>query len=212
MADFFSNFFINLQATTWPEFVAVVLGIASVWYARKESTLVYPTGIVSVLIYVYICFNARLYADAGINFFYFITSVYGWYNWTRKINVDDVLHISTNSRLQQAAAIAFTFIFYWLIIGLIWLFNRDDTAYMQSWVPWIDSFTTAIFLVAMVLMARKKIENWVYWIAGNIVSIPMYYMKGLVFTSFQYMVFLILAILAFIEWRKRLHTQKGETC
>ncbi|NTW23304.1 MAG: nicotinamide mononucleotide transporter [Lentimicrobium sp.] len=212
MADFYTNFLINLQSTTWPEFVAVVLGIASVWYARKESILVYPTGIVSVLIYVYICFNARLYADAGINFFYFVTSVYGWYNWTRKINVDEVLHISKNTRLQQSGAIAFAFLSYWLIIGLIWLFNHDDKVYMQSWVPWIDSFTTAIFLIAMVLMARKKIENWVYWIAGNIVSIPMYYMKGLVFTSFQYLVFLILAILAFIEWRKRLNAQKEKAC
>jgi nicotinamide mononucleotide transporter len=212
MSDFWITFLTNLQDTTWFEFVAVILGISSVWFARKENILVYPSGIVSVLIYVYICFNARLYADAGINFFYFVTSVYGWYNWTRKINVNEVLHISSNTRLQQFWSIAFTFVSYWLIIGLIWLFNHDDKVYMQSWVPWIDSFTTAIFLVAMVLMARKKIENWIYWIIGNIVSIPMYFMKGLVFTSFQYIVFLVLAILAFIEWRNRLSAQKKGTC
>lgn len=212
MSDFWTTFLINLQATNWFEFVAVILGIASVWFARKESILVYPSGIVSVLIYVYICFNARLYADAGINFFYFVTSVYGWYNWTRKINVNEVLHISSNTRLQQSLAIALTFVSYWLIIGLIWLFNHDDKVYMQSWVPWIDSFTTAVFLIGMVLMARKKIENWIYWIVGNIVSIPMYFMKGLVFTSFQYMVFLALAILAFVEWRHRLNAQKKEAC
>ncbi len=212
MSDFWITFLTNLQDTTWFEFVAVVLGIVSVWFARKENILVYPSGIVSVLIYVYICFNARLYADAGINFFYFVTSVYGWYNWTRKINVSEVLHISSNTRLQQFWSIAFTFVSYWLIIGLIWLFNHDDKVYMQSWVPWIDSFTTAIFLVAMVLMARKKIENWIYWIIGNIVSIPMYFMKGLVFTSFQYLVFLVLAILAFMEWRNRLSLQKKGAC
>lgn len=212
MSDFWITFLTNLQATTWLEFVAVILGISSVWFARKESILVYPSGIVSVLIYVYICFNARLYADAGINFFYFVTSVYGWYNWTRKINVNEVLHISSNNRHQQFWSVAFTFVSYWMIIGLIWLFNHDDKAYMQSWVPWIDSFTTAIFLIAMVLMARKKIENWIYWIVGNIVSIPMYFMKGLVFTSFQYIVFLVLAILAFIEWRHRLNAQKKGLC
>ncbi|HAH59280.1 MAG TPA: hypothetical protein DCL86_14135, partial [Bacteroidales bacterium] len=92
---------------------------------------------------------------------------------------------------------------YWVIIGLIWIFNREDTVYMQSWVPWVDAFTTSVFLVGMLLMARKKVENWIYWIIGDVISIPMYFVKGLVFTSFQYLVFLILAILGFIEWRRR---------
>ena len=91
---------------------------------------------------------------------------------------------------------------------MIWLFNHDDRVYMQSWVPWVDAFTTAIFLVGMLLMARKKVENWVYWIIGDIVSLPMYFMKGLIFTSFQYLVFLILAILGLIEWRRRWKAQQ----
>lgn len=212
MLDFWNTFLINLRDTTWFEGVAVVLGIASVWYARRENILVYPTGIVSVLIFVYICFNARLYADAGINFFYFVVSVYGWYNWTRKDQSNEVLHISVNSRLQQFYGIAAVIGSYWLILGIIWLFNHDDTAYMQSWVPWLDSFTTAIFLVGMLLMARKKVENWVYWIIGDIVSIPMYFIKGLVFTSFQYLVFLVLAIFGLIEWRRRWKAQKAASC
>jgi nicotinamide mononucleotide transporter len=208
MTDFWNVFLTNLFDTTWFEFVAVILGIASVWYARRENILVYPTGIVSVVIYVFICFNARLYADAGINFFYFVVSVYGWYNWTRKDSQDDLLKISVNNRFQQWTGIAITFASYWLILGMIWLFNREDTAYMMSWVPWVDSFTTAIFLVGMLLMAKKKVENWVYWIIGDIVSIPMYFMKGLVFTSFQYLIFLILAILGLIEWRRRWKAQQ----
>ncbi len=209
MTDFWSTFLTNLFDTSWLEFVAVVLGIASVWYARRENILVYPTGIVSVLIYVFICFNARLYADSGINFFYFVMSVYGWYNWTRKGESDEVLHISVNSRKQQFSGIVLTFASYWLILGMIWLFNRADTVYMGSWVPWVDSFTTAIFLVGMLLMARKKVENWIYWIIGDVISIPMYFMKGLVFTSFQYLVFLILAILGLIEWRRRWKAQQA---
>jgi nicotinamide mononucleotide transporter len=208
MTDFWNVFLTNLFDTTWLEFVAVILGIASVWYARRENILVYPTGIVSVLIYVFICFNTRLYADAGINFFYFVVSVYGWYNWTRKDNQEDVLKISVNSRFQQWTGVAITFVSYWLILGMIWLFNREDTAYMTSWVPWVDSFTTAIFLVGMLLMAKKKVENWAYWIIGDIVSIPMYFMKGLVFTSFQYLIFLILAILGLIEWHRRWKAQQ----
>ena len=212
MTDFWNTFLQNLIDTTWLEAVAAFLGIASVWYARRENILVYPSGIVSVLIYVFICFNARLYADAGINFFYFVMSVYGWYNWTRKDQSDDLLQISVNSRKQQVFSLLLTFASYWVFIGLIWLFNHHDTVYMNSWVPWIDSFTTAVFLVAMLLMARKKIENWIYWIIGNIISIPMYFMKGLVFTSFQYVIFLILAILALIEWRKRLKAQQLAKC
>ncbi|MFH1121536.1 MAG: nicotinamide riboside transporter PnuC [Bacteroidota bacterium] len=212
MSDFWNIFLSNLLDTSWLEFIAVILGIASVWYARRENILVYPTGIVSVIIYVFICFNARLYADAGINFFYFVMSVYGWYNWTRKDKAEEVLHITVNSPKQQWAGIILTIVSYWMILGLIWLFNHDDTAYMQSWVPWVDSFTTAIFLVGMLLMARKKVENWTYWIIGNVVSLPMYFMKGLVFTSFQYLVFLVIAVMGLIEWRRRYRLQKAETC
>ena len=205
--EFWNTFVENLVNTSLWEFAAVVLGIASVWYARREHILVYPTGIVSVVIYVFICFSARLYADAGINFFYFVMSVYGWYNWTRKDEKAQVLHISANTPRQQLAGIALTVASYWLILGLIWAFNHDDVVYMQSWVPWVDSFTTAIFLTGMLLMARKKVENWVYWIIGDVVSIPMYFMKGLVFTSFQYVVFLLIAIMGYLEWRRRLNMQ-----
>ncbi|KAF5045863.1 Nicotinamide riboside transporter PnuC [anaerobic digester metagenome] len=203
MLDFWHIFTDNLSDTTWVEFVAVILGIASVWYARRENILVYPTGIVSVLIFVFICFNARLYADAGINLFYFAMSVYGWYNWTRPAGNNGQLAISVNSLKRQWAYIGLTALSYWLILGLIWLFNYDDTVYMQSYVPWVDSFTTSVFLVGMLLMARKKVENWTYWIIGDIVSIPLYFMKGLVFTSFQYLVFLIIAVMGLIEWRRR---------
>lgn len=203
MLDFWNIFLNNLRDTTWLEIIAVALGIASVWYARRENILVYPTGIVSVLIYVYICFFSRLYADAGINFFYFVMSVYGWYKWTHNTDTGRTLEISINSKRQQVAGIGLTIASYWTILGLIWLFNFDDKVYMNSYVPWVDSFTTAIFLVGMLLMARKKVENWIYWIIADIVSIPLYFMKGLVFTSFQYVVFLILAILGYIEWRKR---------
>ncbi len=204
MIEFWNTFLSNLTDTSWFEAIAVLLGIASVWYARRENILVYPTGIVSVLIYVFICFNARLYADAGINLFYFGMSVYGWYNWTRGgVNSTELL-ITKNNKVQQWTSVLYTFTAYWAILGLIWLFNRDDTVYMQSYVPWVDSFTTAVFLIGMLLMAKKKVENWVYWIIGDIVSIPLYFMKGLVFTSFQYTVFLVIAILGYIEWNRRL--------
>ena len=211
MLEFWNLLLENLRDSTWLEAVAAILGIASVWYARRENILVYPTGIVSVLIYVFICFNSQLFADAGINFFYFLMSVYGWYNWTRSSGDSDHLEISINTKKQQTTGIALTFVSYLAILGIIWLFNHNNTDYMTSYVPWVDSFTTSVFLVGMLLMARKKVENWIYWIIGNAVSIPLYFVKGLAFTSFQYLVFLILAILGYMEWRKRYAARK-ELC
>lgn len=205
--DFFHQFYQNLQNTSLLEFIAVLTGIGSVWFARRESILVYPVGIISVLIYVYICFVARLYADAGINFFYFVVSVYGWYHWTHQNGKTEMREISVNSTKFQIIGVLVTIVSFFIIITLIWIFNKNDEAYMNSYVPYVDSLTTAIFLVGMWFMALKKVENWIYWIIGDLVAVPLYFAKGLVFTSFQYVVFLIIAILGYIEWRKRWEMQ-----
>lgn len=192
---FWNLFISNLYQTSLLEVIAVLFGLLSVWYSRKVNLLVYPTGIINVLIYVYICFYAGLYADMGINMVYFVMSVYGWYNWTRK--KDDVTTVRItwlshkgNILALLLAAVAFILISYILV------------NYTDSTVPFIDSFTTAIFVVGMWLMARKNVENWIYWIIGDVICIPMFFYKGLVFTSFQYLVFLILAVMGFISWRK----------
>jgi nicotinamide mononucleotide transporter len=201
--SFLELFAENVSNTSVWEIIAVVFGIASVWFARKANILVFPTGIVSTVIYIFICFFARFYADMGINAFYTGMSFYGWYMWTRKDAREKVLPIKWNTNKQQITGVALIPILYVFILGLIWLFNKEDVGYMRSYVPYVDSFTTSIFLIAMWFMARKRVENWIYWIAGNIISIPMYFAKGLVFTSFQFSVFLILAIMGFVEWRKR---------
>jgi len=195
--DFFDVFYQNMLATTWIEVVAVFFGLLSVWYAKKENILVYPTGIISVLIYVYICLFAGLYADMGINGFYFVMSVYGWYKWTRKDNRDRVIPISKNNISQHVLSIVVTIGFFFVLKYLL-------TNFTDSTVPQWDSATTAIFLVGMWLMALKKIENWIFWIIGDFVSIPLYFHKGLLLTSFQFTVFLALAISGYIEWRKKL--------
>jgi nicotinamide mononucleotide transporter len=199
---FIDTFIQNVMDTSLLEFIAAALGIASVWYAKKANILVFPTGIVSVLIYVYICFFAKLYADMGINFFYFLMSVYGWYNWTRKDADAKPIAIAWNSKKEQIIMAGLTVAGFFLIFGLIWLFKQDDLEYIQSYTPYVDSFTTSIFLIGMLLMAMKRVENWIYWIIGDIISIPLYFAKGLVFTSFQYAVFLVLAIMGYYEWKK----------
>ncbi len=197
---FFQLFYENMMESSWLELVAVVFGILSVWFARQANLLVYPTGIVSTVIYVYICYTIQLYADMGINIFYTSMSIYGWYMWTRRDDQQRVRPIRWNTKRQQALGIAMIPLLYVIIFLLIYLFKRDDSQYMQSYIPYVDSFTTSIFLIGMWYMARKKIENWIYWIIGNIISIPLYFIKGLVFTSFQFSVFLVLAIMGLIQW------------
>lgn len=199
---FFQLFYENVMETTWLELIAVIFGIMSVWFARQANLLVYPTGIVSTVIYVIICFNIQLYADMGINIFYTSMSIYGWYIWTRKDEQKRVRPIRWNTKKQQAIGIALIPVLYVLIFALIYVFKKDDSAYMESYIPYVDSFTTSIFLIGMWYMARKKIENWIYWIIGNIISIPLYFVKGLAFTSFQFSVFLVLAIMGLLSWIK----------
>ncbi len=196
--DIFDMLISNLADSSLPEAIAVLFGILSVWYAKKENILVYPTGIISVLIYIYICFFAKLYADMGINFVYFVMSVYGWYMWSKKDStVKAVLPISRCGKKDHIINLA-------MLAGFFVSLSYFLSAYTDSNVPVVDSLTTAIFIVGMWLMARKKIENWIYWIIGDLISIPLYFYKDLALTSIQFTVFLVLAILGYIEWRKKL--------
>jgi nicotinamide mononucleotide transporter len=201
MSGILNQLYSNILDTSWLEVVAVFFGILSVWFARKENIWVYPTGIVNVLIYVYLCFFAGLYADMAINAFYFVMSVFGWYNWSRRTENNEHVPISSLYLKQW-------FLYIMLILGAYGIIFFILTKYTDSTVPKFDSFTTALFIAGMWLMAIKKIENWLLWILGDVLVIPMFAVKGLAFTSVQYIVFLVLAIMGYFEWRKRLHPEK----
>jgi nicotinamide mononucleotide transporter len=186
----------------WLELIAVILGILSVWYARKEKILVFPFGIANVSIYIYICFIAKLFANAGINIVYLISNIFGWYMWSGKSD-NQRLEISKNTIKQNVISWFSVVLIYIIVFFILRWVNRD----MESYLPWIDSFNTAFFLVATILMAVKKIENWLFWIIGDIISIPIFASQGLFFTSIQYTVFLILAILGWKEWRQKLKSK-----
>lgn len=188
----------------WIEIIAVVFGILSVWYARKENILVFPYGIANVSIYIYICFVTQLFANAGINIIYLASNIFGWYMWSRTGNDDEKLQITRNSKKQNILSwISVAFIYVIVFFILRWV-NRGNIEYLSSYLPWIDSFNTAFFLVATILMAVKKLENWIFWLIGDIVSIPIFASQGLYFTSIQYTVFLVLAILGLREWRRKI--------
>lgn len=189
----------------WIEAIAALLGILSVWFARKENILVFPFGIANVAIYIYICFVARLYANAGINAVYLISNIFGWYMWARTGDDNGKLQITQNSRLQNILSWVAVAVIYLSVFFLLRRVNDGDKAYLQSWLPWIDASNTSFFLVATLLMAIKKLENWQFWIIGNIISIPIYASQGLYFTSIQYSVFLVLAILGWKEWKAKVN-------
>ncbi|NMB06546.1 MAG: nicotinamide mononucleotide transporter [Bacteroidales bacterium] len=194
----------------WIELTAAIFGVISVWYARKEKILVFPFGIINVAIYIYICFEARLYANAGINMVYLASNIFGWYMWSRTGDDNQKLQIRRNSPRQQIITWSSVLLIYVAVFFLLRWVNRDDAAYLTSWLPRIDAFNTSFFLVATILMAVKRLENWHFWIIGNIVSIPIYASQGLYFTSGQYAIFLVLAIMGLREWNakaKRNHAQ-----
>jgi nicotinamide mononucleotide transporter len=197
------TFWDNILNTSLPEFIAVVFGLLSVWFARKENILVYPTGIISVVLYVFICYQVKLYADAGINLFYFMMSVYGWYNWAIKKD-QPVLHITACNRRDWMVSVVMFVVSMGIILVSLKIFKKDDTDYWSTLVPYIDTFVTSVFIVGMWMMAQKKLENWILWIVGDVISIPLFIYKGLAFTGFQFMVFLVLAVMGYMAWRKTL--------
>ncbi len=202
MQDLWQQLIAGLWATTWLEFIAVVFGIASVLLSRSEHIGVYPTGIFNTGIYIYLSIVAGLYAEASVNIYYTIMSVVGWVMWSQKQGDGDKLHITASSRKEWINAL----IFFGLCWVVLWFVLHK---YTNSTVPLADGFASATAYTGMWLMARKKLENWLWWIATNITAIPLYFIKGYVFTSFQYLVFLVLAVLGWVEWKKR--SEKGES-
>jgi len=178
------------------EIIAVVFGILSVWFSKKNNILVYPTGMISTSIFTYLLFKWSLLGDMMINAYYFMMSIYGWYIWTRKVN-NIVTPISKVSSPEKITSLIIFFCSLSFVYGIYNYFDK-----WGSYTSYIDNFTTAIFFVAMWLMANRKIESWIFWIIGNIISIPLYFYKGLTFTSIQYIIFTVIAISGYYTWKK----------
>jgi len=182
------------------EIVAVVMGLASVYFAKKDHLWVYPTGMISTAIYVYLLVQAGLVGDVLINAYYFIMSVYGWFYWTQKKEGITVHAIASINRRETLMSV---FLFIGSIVGVGLLYVFFDKA--KDWTAPVDTLTTTLFFVGMWLMARRKIQHWIFWIIGDVISVPLYLVKGLGLTSLQYIIFTLIAIFGYREWKKRLH-------
>lgn len=190
-----------MQHTSLLEYIAVFFGIASVWYSRKENILVYPVGLVNTIIYVYISIKGSLLGEASVNFYYTVMSIYGWILWAKKNQQREHIVLITSSDLKEwLRQLLFFTVFY---IGIFSALNYLKKDFAPGAIPWADAFASATAFTAMWLMARKKVESWYWWIATNVASIPLYFVKHYVFTSIYYIILLVMAFWGLKEWIKR---------
>jgi nicotinamide mononucleotide transporter len=184
------------------EIIAFVFGIGSVWYAKNENIMVYPTGIICTVITVYLLYVNEYFGDMMMNFYYSVMSIYGWWNWSRKKGDKILVPISRASTKEKFIGLVL-FILTMLITYAVYRGYDYD---MQ--IPnYIDIVTSGIFFTAMWYMANKKLENWTLWIIADIITIPLYAYRGLGMLSLQYLIFTILAVLGYIEWKKSLNNR-----
>lgn len=185
------------------ELIAVFFGLLSVWFSKNNNVLVYPTGIINTSIFVYLLVKWELLGDMIINVYYFLMSIYGWYYWTRKSNNLGYTPI-TRTHSTDIKIILIIIISSVLFVSYLYSFFEK----WSGFVSYVDIITTAIFFAGMWLMARRKIESWFFWILGDIISVPLYFSKGLAFSSFQYLIFTFIAIAGYYKWKSIYNNKK----
>ncbi|MEO6452570.1 MAG: nicotinamide riboside transporter PnuC [Ginsengibacter sp.] len=205
LSQVYQQFIDGIKHTSPPEYLAVLSGIASVWYSRKENILVYPVGLISTVIYIYLSFKGNLFGEAGVNFYYTVMSIYGWILWTKKDDQKHLKVVITKSVSREWTVHLLFFAFCYMAIFTALSYLKKEFA--PGAIPWADGFASATAFTGMWLMAKKKVESWYWWIATNIASIPLYFIKGYVFTSVYYLVLLAMAFWGLSEWKKKASRQ-----
>lgn len=196
------------------EFTATFFGLLSVYFSIRKNIWVYPTGIVSTALYVYILFKFGLLGDMLINFYYTVMSIYGWVLWAK--SSEDHVHVEVSRTTKREWLVcSLLFVISLILVTAVYYYKPLLDTQLSAekvilgldhldWANWLDVFTTAIFLVGMWLMAKRRLENWIFWIVGDLICIPMMLHKGLGITSVQYLVFTVMAIIGYREWQRSL--------
>jgi nicotinamide mononucleotide transporter len=204
--ELYRQFFADIQQTTWLEFIAVITGIMSVWFSRSENIWVYPIGLINTIIYIWLSFKSALLGEASVNLYYTVMSVYGWILWTRKDRQQHyILQITRASGREWLEHLSFFAAFYAVVFFALTYLKKG---FAPLAIPWADAFASATAYTGMWLMAKKKVESWYWWIATDIASIPLYFVKHYVFTSVYYAVLLIMAVFGLISWAKRVNERR----
>ena len=205
MQDLFDQFVTGLQQSSWLELLAVIAGIASVWFSKKENILVYPVGLINTIIYIWLSFKSDLFGEASVNLYYTVMAIYGWILWSKRdIHQHYLVHISFSTKKWWAKQLLFFATFYIVIFFVLTYLKKE---FAPGAIPWADAFASATAFTGMWLMTKKKVESWYWWIATNLASIPLYFVKSLTFTSVYYFILLIMAFFGLFEWSKKAKTQ-----
>lgn len=207
LSEILSAFISGIRQTGAVEYIAVIAGIISVWFSKKESIWVYPVGLVNTILYIYLSIKGHLLGEASVNIFYTIMSIYGWILWAKKDEQKHpVLHISYSSTKEWMVHLSFFISLYFIIFFSLTFLKKD---FATGAIPAADAFASATAYTGMLLMAKKKVESWYWWIVTNIASIPLYFVKGYVFTSFQFVVLLCMACMGLASWKNKVSNEKA---
>jgi nicotinamide mononucleotide transporter len=206
--EIYHQFVEGMRETSVLEYIAVFTGIASVFYQKKENILVYPVGLINTIIYIYLSIKGHLFGEASVNFYYTVMSVYGWMLWAKKDpQQHHVVVVTTSSAKEWMQQLILLVVFY---VSIFYALTYIKNSFAAGAIPWADAFASATAYTGMWLMAKKKVESWIMWIATNAASVPLYFVKGFVFTSVYYVVLLILAIAGLMEWQQRAKEYKKQ--
>lgn len=189
------------------ELLAIVSGILSVWFSKNEQIWVYPSGLLNTVVYIYLSYKGDLFGEAGVNVFYTIMSFYGWYNWLKRDGHAKLVVKIRHSSIQEWGYHIFFFSFLYALIYFLLVYIQN--AFAPGAIPWADALASAAAFTAMLLMTQKKVESWIWWMVTNITAIPLYYVKGYIFTAVYYTILLVLAVLGWQEWNKKAHEQSS---
>ncbi|OYQ38640.1 nicotinamide mononucleotide transporter [Flavobacterium cyanobacteriorum] len=186
------------------EVTAILFGLLSVIFSARNNILVYPAGLVSTGLYIYLMYRADLYGDLIINGYYFYMSIYGWLLWSRRDRQDNsrlkITTVTIKDNIKSGVIFTVSVIF---VSGVYIFFDM-----FSFWWAYVDTFITGLFFIGMWLLAKRKIENWAYLIAGDIIAIPLFFYKGLIFTGFYYIVLTSIAFYGYNVWKRILRSEK----
>lgn len=179
------------------EAVAVLFGIVSVYLSTRENIWSWPTALVNVALFFALFLESGLYSDTGLQVVYFALSIYGWYEWLYGGAGRTAITVSRTTRRV------------WIVLGTIgvvtWAVLGAITSRLPGTaLPYVDAATTTVSLLAQWMMTRKLLENWLIWIAVDVVYVAMFIYKGLYLTAFNYGIYLALALMGYIAWKKSL--------
>jgi nicotinamide mononucleotide transporter len=179
------------------EIIASILGVVNIVLLVRRSIWNYPFGLAMVAIYFYVFLGARLYSDAGLQIFFFVVQLYGWWNWYRARDQAGLARVEV---MKNVSRVSWCLVIAAISIGEGWYLSHHTS----DAAPWMDANTTAMSVVAQYLLSVRKIENWILWIITDVVQIGLYYWKGLYPTTGLYVLFLVLSVVGLFQWAREL--------